>query len=118
MKPVPLHVLQRIMPAPLHAVHSRGDRLVKPRPLSSFLSRCEIFTGASRLPVPSQKMHVSPPLCAHAHKPTRAHAPTRRTRRVRAHDAGFLAASQRARRRTRLARGLLPSMPDTLTSTD
>jgi len=63
---VPLHVLHRIIPAPLHAVHSRGDRLVKPRTLSSFLSRCEIFTGASRLPVPSQKMHVSPPLCAHA----------------------------------------------------
>ena len=63
---MPLQVLHRIIPAPLHAVHSRGDRLVKPRTLSSFLSRFEIFTGASRLPEPSQKMHASAPLCAHA----------------------------------------------------
>ena len=66
LNPVPLHVLHRIIPAPLHPVHSRGDRLVKPMTLSSFLSRFEIFTGASRRPEPSQKMHASPPLCAHA----------------------------------------------------
>jgi|TARA_X000000368_G_scaffold163127_1_gene128557 hypothetical protein len=59
--PLPLHVLQRIIPAPLQAVHSIGDRLVKPSTESSRLSLFVISIGVSLLPVALQNIHASPP---------------------------------------------------------
>lgn len=59
--PEPLHVLQRIIPAPLQPVHSIGDRRVKPSTESSRLSFFVISMGVSLLPVALQKMHASPP---------------------------------------------------------
>lgn len=48
------------------AVHSSGLLRVNPKMLSSLRSLLLILMGASLRPVPSQKMHVSPPRCAHA----------------------------------------------------
>ena len=64
--PDPLHARHRIIPAPLHAVHSYGFLRVSPRTPSSFLSRCVIFTGVDRRPDASQNAHGSPPVVEHA----------------------------------------------------
>lgn len=64
-KPLPLQFLQKILPAPLHATHSRWLRL----PPSG--SRCRAAAAsASRdtpsiLPLPSQAKHLMPPVPAH-----------------------------------------------------
>lgn len=62
--PVPLHVLQRIIPAPLQPVHSIGDLFVKPRTESSLSSLFEVSTGVSLLPVELQNIQASPPAVA------------------------------------------------------
>ena len=64
--PVPLHSLQKMMPAPLHCGHSQGDRCTPTNASTDKPGFSGSFTCPSTRPVPRHIVHCNPPVPPHA----------------------------------------------------
>lgn len=64
--PVPLHSLQKMMPAPLHCGHSQGDLCTPTNASTDKPGFSGSFTCPSTRPVPRHIVHCNPPVPPHA----------------------------------------------------